>query len=142
MNVSRFCYNYKPQGFINPVCKPVIAATNEYMSSIANTPAIVNGTTQTSQGTRIAATQQATLQENVMATRDIVISNTQINIDAIEQSIYAQLATIGQQRYIPYKPYIPPVIPLSVMELEMATRNVGAPMSNIMRCKGNQSFTR
>jgi hypothetical protein len=141
MNVS-FCYNYKPQGFINPVCKPVIAATNEYMSSIASIPAIVNGTAQTSQRTRIAATQQATLQQNITTARDIAVSNTQINIDAIEQSIYAQLATVGQQRYVPYKPYIPPVIPLSVMQLEMATRNVGTPMTNIMRCKGNQSFTR
>jgi hypothetical protein len=53
------------------------------------------------------------------------------------------LLQLGNDRYLPYQPYIPPVIPPSVIQLDMQTRNVGVPVPvmTIASCKGNQFVT-
>jgi hypothetical protein len=61
----------------------------------------------------------------------------------LSNQIYSQLIQAGAQRYLPYQPYIFPVVPSSVTQLQMATANVGVPMTPItcQSGKGNQTVT-
>ena len=72
------------------------------------------------------------------------IQSTIANATAINSTIYAQLQQVQAQRYAPYQPYVPPVIPSSVMDLQRMTANVGNPMPpvTVMNCKGNQFVTK
>jgi hypothetical protein len=143
MSKSRFCYNYKAPGFIQPCCKPVVCASSTYLNAIASTPSIVNGETRTTQGSLLAAKQQSVLQDANQASITSTIQYTQQNAAAISAQIQGQLDQLTVQRYVPYQPYIYPVVPVSVMQLQMATANVGVPMSffTAMDCKGNQFVT-
>jgi hypothetical protein len=143
MSKSRFCYNYKAPGFIQPCCKPVVCASSTYLNAIASTPSIVNGETRTTQGSLLAAKQQNVLQDANQASITSTIQYTQQNAAAISAQIQGQLDQLTVQRYVPYQPYIYPVVPVSVMQLQMATANVGVPMSffTAMDCKGNQFVT-
>jgi len=143
MSKSRFCYNYKAPGFIQPCCKPVVCASSTYLNAIASTPSIVNGETRTTQGSLLAAKQQSVLQDANQASITSTIQYTQQNAAAISAQIQGQLDQLTIQRYVPYQPYIYPVVPVSVMQLQMATANVGVPMSffTAMDCKGNQFVT-
>lgn len=71
------------------------------------------------------------------------IQSTIQNSNAISAQIYSQLLDINKRRYEPYQPYIYPVIPSSVIQLQMATANVGVPMTPItcLSGKGNQYIT-
>ena len=62
----------------------------------------------------------------------------------VTDTLQRQLATEVEARYQPYRPILPEVIPVSVMELEMRTRNVGVPVPTmtIANCKGVQFVTR
>lgn len=143
MSKSRFCYNYKAPGFIQPCCKPVVCASSTYLNAIASTPSIVNGETRTTQGSLLAAKQKSVLQDAAQASITSTIQYTQQNAAAISAQIQGQLDQLTIQRYVPYQPYIYPVVPVSVMQLRMATANVGVPMSffTAMDCKGNQFVT-
>jgi hypothetical protein len=143
MSKSRFCYNYKAPGFIQPCCKPVVCASSTYLNAIASTPSIVNGETRTTQGSLLAAKQKSVLQDAAQASITSTIQYTQQNAAAISAQIQGQLDQLTVQRYVPYQPYIYPVVPVSVMQLQMATANVGVPMSffTAMDCKGNQFVT-
>jgi hypothetical protein len=143
MSKSRFCYNYKAPGFIQPCCKPVVCASSTYLNAIASTPSIVNGETRTTQGSLLAAKQQSVLQDANQASITSTIQYTQQNAAAISAQIQGQLDQLTVKRYVPYQPYIYPVVPVSVMQLQMATANVGVPMSffTAMDCKGNQFVT-
>jgi len=143
MSKSRFCYNYKAPGFIQPCCKPVVCASSTYLNAIASTPSIVNGETRTTQGSLLAAKQKSILQDANQASITSTIQYTQQNAAAISAQIQGQLDQLTIQRYVPYQPYIYPVVPVSVMQLQMATANVGVPMSffTAMDCKGNQFVT-
>jgi hypothetical protein len=143
MSKSRFCYNYKAPGFIQPCCKPVVCASSTYLNAIASTSSIVNGETRTTQGSLLAAKQKSVLQDANQASITSTIQYTQQNAAAISAQIQGQLDQLTIQRYVPYQPYIYPVVPVSVMQLQMATANVGVPMSffTAMDCKGNQFVT-
>jgi hypothetical protein len=143
MSKSRFCYNYKAPGFIQPCCKPVVCASSTYLNAIASTSSIVNGETRTTQGSLLAAKQKSVLQDAAQASITSTIQYTQQNAAAISAQIQGQLDQLTIQRYVPYQPYIYPVVPVSVMRLQMATANVGVPMSffTAMDCKGNQFVT-
>jgi hypothetical protein len=85
---------------------------------------------------------RANVSQQAITTR--ALQYTINNQNDINATLLSQLNTIRDQRYIPYQPYIPPVMPSSVIQLQMATANVGVPMSanTIMKCKGVQSFTK
>jgi hypothetical protein len=72
------------------------------------------------------------------------IQATIANASIISSTLQGELYQLQAQRYVPYQPYIPPVIPSSVTELIMKTANVGNPMPPISMatCRGSQSVTR
>ena len=141
---NRFCYNYKPSGFIQPCCPPVVAATNSYLSSISCLTLITNGQTQTTQSALLAYRQKCFLQNQTSTMQCNTIQSTVQNTTSISDIIYAQLVQLGKDRYTPYQPYIYPVVPLSVIQLQMATANVGVPKTPItcLTGKGNQTVTK
>jgi hypothetical protein len=137
---NRFCYNYKAKGFINPVCKPVITASSAYLSSITCTTAMSG----VSQGTLLQMKQQSCIQKQTNTILTSTIQSTIQNSDAISNQVYSQLLQAGAERNNAYRPYIYPVVPLSVIQLQMATANVGVPMMPItcLTGKGNQYVTK
>jgi len=134
---NRFCYSYKAPGFINTNCKPVVTATNAYLSSISCTSGVMSGV---SERTRILVIQSS-MQSN--SALQCMIQNTIQQSTMISDQIYSQLLQAGAQRYLPYQPYVYPVLPLSVIQLQMATANVGVPVTPItcLTGKGNQTIT-
>jgi hypothetical protein len=142
-NKSRFCYNYKPQGFVNNCCTPQVCATNSYLSTISTLPNVMNNNTRTSEQSLLLATQRRCIMDtNAINQASTLLYNIQ-NSTIIQSTLYGELVDLRLQRYLPYRPYIPPVIPLSVIQLQMKTANVGVPMSffTIADCKGSQSVT-
>jgi hypothetical protein len=138
---NRFCYNHKAPGFIQPCCKPVVAATNAYLSSMSCASGVVSGQTQS---VLLQLKQQACIQAQTSTMTGCNIQNSIRHTADITSQITGQLAEINKQRYIPYKPYVYPVIPSSVTQLQMMTANVGVPMS-VITClsgKGNQIITK
>lgn len=142
-NPCRFCYSYTPPGPIDNCCKPQVCATNEYISSISALPNVVNNNTRTSEQSLLLYNQQQYLQEVNIVTTSTIIASTILNADSITSTIQGQLLGIKKQRYEPYQPYIYPVVPQSVIDLNMRTRNVGVPASvfTIANCKGSQFVT-
>ena len=137
---NRFCYNYKAPGFIQPCCKPVVAATNAYLSSISCGTGVISGQTQSA---LLQLKQEACIGSQWSTLMSSTIQSTIQNSNAISAQVYAQLLDVNKRRYEPYQPYIYPVIPSSVIQLQMATANVGVPMS-VITClsgKGNQYIT-
>lgn len=100
--------------------------------------------TQTTQRSLLLATQQEQQRINVNTLVTSTVSTTIANSNDITAQLYSQLQVVRNQRYIPYQPYVPPVTPSSVTELQMRTANVGVPMSvfTIANCKGNQFVTK
>ena len=140
---SRFCYNYKPPGLIEPCCTPVVCATNQFLSSIAMIPAVTNNSTRTTESSLLQASVKKQQQEIEQQIAHSTIQSTIVNADAINQNIFSQLIDLKNQRYEPYQPYIYPVIPPSVIELQMRTANVGVGVTpdTIMNCRGSQFVT-
>lgn len=142
-NKCRFCYNYKPQGFIDPCCPPQLCATNSYLSSISTLPNVMNNNIRTTEQSLLLAKQRKFLLDS---NKILLVSTLEYNIQnstLITSTVYGQLLNLRNQRYEPYQPYIPPMIPSSVIQLQMNTINVGVPMSffTIADCKGSQSVT-
>lgn len=69
---------------------------------------------------RRRAEQQSTLTASTLA-------YTLQNQSALQSTIQGQLATLQSQRADRFRPFYPDIIPSSVTQLEMATRNVGVP---------------
>ena len=134
----RFCYSYKPPGFIQPLCD--VSVMN--LSTMATQSTIVNNNTQTNSSSLLLATQQQCLLQSQNAILNSTLQSTINNASSINSTVYSQLLQLRDQRYAPYQPYIPPVVPESVIQLQMMTANVGNRMPDIMRCKGSQSVTR
>ena len=134
----RFCYSYKPPGFIQTICD--VSVMN--LSTMCSQSTIVNNNTQTSCSALLLSRQQQFQLQNQSMILNSTLQSTINNADSINQAVYSQLLDIRNQRYVPYQPYIPPVIPSSVIQLQMMTANVGNTMPNIMKCKGSQSVTR
>lgn len=142
-NKSRFCYNYKPPGLIQPCCQPIVCATNQFLSSISSMSTVTNNNNKTTEQSLLLAKQFELQQCNSVTLLTSTVQYTLLNSTAITSTLYSQMNDLRNLRYQPYQPYIPPVIPSSVMELEMRTINVGVPMSffTMANCKGSQSVT-
>ncbi len=143
MNKSRFCYSYKPPGTINNCCPPVVCATNEHISLISSCIPVIYNSSRTSEKSLLLYGQQQYLQETNAAITNQIVQSTISSVSSITDLVYAQLLQVRQDRFLPFRPYIPEVIPPSVIELQMATVNVGVPQSffTYMNCKGVQSVT-
>ena len=133
----RFCYSYKPPGFIQPVCDISINLT-----TMCSQSTIVNNSTQTNSAALLLATQQKFQLQNQSTILSSTLQSTINNAASINSTVYSQLLDLRNQRYIPYQPYVPEVMPESVLQLQRMTANVGNTMPNIMRCKGSQSVTK
>jgi hypothetical protein len=141
---SRFCYSYKPPGIIENCCNNTIpCATNEYLSSISNTQSAVFNNSKRSEQMLLSGVQQQMYQFNYSTSVTSTVMYTSSNISTITNEIYGQLLQVSTNRYLPYKPYVPMVVPPSVIQLQMETVNTGVPMSffTIADCKGSQSVT-
>ena len=145
MSKSRFCYNYTPTGITTSTyCKPVVSASSTYLSSISCLSNVVNNNMQTTQGSLLQAIQQqhALCAQSTMT--GCSIQNTVSNASNITSTLQGQLLQLAQQRYIPYQPYVPIMMPSSVIQLQMATANVGVAMTPItcLTGKGVQYVTK
>jgi hypothetical protein len=144
INKCRFCYSYKPSGIINNCCPPPICATNEYLSSISSCTPVIYNSSRTSEKSLLLYGQQQYLQEINASVTNQIVQSTIASASSVNDLVYGQLLQVKQNRYLPYRPYIPEVVPQSVIDLQMATVNVGVPQSffTYMDCKGNQTVTR
>jgi hypothetical protein len=139
----RFCYSYKPPGLVEPTCIPVVCATDQFLSSISLLPEVTNNSTRTTESALLQAMIKKQQQCIIQDTTNSTIQSTITNAAAINENIFNELVNLKNQRYVPYQPYIYPVVPPSVMELQMRTANVGVGVSpdTIMNCRGNQFVT-
>lgn len=142
-NKCRFCYNYKWTPPVTNCCQPQLCASNEYLGSISSLTPVVNNNTRTTERSLLLGQQQQffeTLNYNLVSS--LVLSTIQ-NSTSITSTIDGQLLQLRTQRYLPYQPYVYPVVPRSVVELQMATANTGVAHSffTFMDCKGVQSVT-
>ena len=140
---SRFCYNYKPPGIIEPCCQPIVCATDAFLASLSTLPEVVNNSSRTTESSLLQATVRKQQLCNLTKTTNSTIQSTIANAAAINENVFSQLINIRDQRYAPYQPYIYPVVPASVMELQMRTANVGVPhtVNTIANCRGSQFVT-
>ena len=141
---SRFCYSYTPPGPIDNCCyRPPCTTSQPYLSSLANISSVIYNNGQTTERSLLLGAQQQYFRDNSALMTSTIVQSTIANNAAITSSIYGQLYQIRADRYEPYQPYIYPVMPPSVMELQMNTVNVGVPHS-FFTCtdgKGVQSVT-
>jgi len=139
----RFCYSYKPPGLIEPTCIPVVCATDQFLSTISLLPEVTNNSTRTTESALLQAMIKKQQQCNEQDTTKSTIQSTIANAAAINETVFSELINLKNQRYAPYQPYIYPVVPPSVMELQMRTVNVGVGVTpnTIMTCKGSQFVT-
>lgn len=142
-NKCRFCYSYTPPGPIDNCCIPPLCATNEYLGQISSLSKVINNSTRLTERSLLLGSQQQYFQEQSAQHVNKIVQSTISNSDSITSTIYGQLLQVQQQRLLPYQPYIPPVIPQHVIDLQMTTANVGVPHSffTIADCKGVQSIT-
>ena len=139
----RFCYSYTPQGPIEKCCVTTVCATNEHIALISSLPVVTNNSNKTTERSLLLASQQQFFQANNTNQVSSIVSNTIANSSIITSTIQGQLIQIQRDRYLPYRPYIPEVIPQSVIDLQMNTANAGVPHSvfTIANCKGSQFVT-
>lgn len=141
-NTCRFCYSYKPIGPIDNCCTPKMC-TNDDIMIVSSLQSVTNNSTRTTERSLLLQLQQQYIKDNMTTQINSTLQNTIENSPSIVSTIYGQILQVRNDRYIPYKPYIPPIIPSSVMQLQMATVNAGVPESffTIMNCKGSQFVT-
>lgn len=139
----RFCYSYTPPGPVEKCCIPNLCATNEHIALISTLPVVTNNSNKTTERSLLLASQQQWFQANNTNQVSSIVSNTISNSASITSTIQGQLLEVRRDRYLPYRPYIPEVIPQSVIDLQMNTANAGVPHSvfTIANCKGNQFVT-
>ena len=142
-NKCRFCYSYTPPGPVENCCVPTVCATNEFIGQISSLSMVVNNSTRLSERSLLLGSQQQYLQEQAYQQTSSVVYNTIANSTSITSTLYGQLLQVQRERYLPYQPYIPPVMPPSVIQLQMSSINVGVPHSffTVADCKGVQSVT-
>lgn len=135
LNKSRFCYSYKPPGFINKCCKTANECYNISTLSI--------NTTQTTERSLLLASQLKLYKDDYNTHLHKTLHYTNNNISNITSTLYGQLIQLKNDRYQPYQPYVPVVLPPSVMQLQMNSVNVGVPHSifSMNDCKDSQTVT-
>ncbi len=142
-NKSRFCYSYKPPGVIENCCAPPTCSSTENLAIRSSIQTVTFNSTRTSERSLLLYNQQQYLQATQTAAVSSIIQSTIANSAAITSTLQGQREQVAQNRYLPYKPYVPPCLPSSVIQLQMATFNAGVPMSffTAADCKGVQSVT-
>jgi hypothetical protein len=121
----------------------VVCATDQFLSSISLLPEVTNNSTRTTESSLLLAMIKKQQQCITQDTTNSTIQSTITNAAAINENVFSELINLKNQRYTPYQPYIYPVVPASVMELQMRTANVGVGVSpdTIMNCRGSQFVT-
>ena len=140
---SRFCYSYTPPGIIDNCCKVKHCATNEHLELVSSLTMVTFNSTKTSEHSLLLYGQQQYIQEALTTQLNSTVQSTIQNSASITSNLQSQLIAIQKERYLPYRPYIPPVIPQSVIDLQMNTINTGVPHS-VFTCadgKGVQFVT-
>lgn len=139
----RFCYAYTQPGPIDNCCIPKVCATNDHIALVSSLPIVTNNSHKTTERSLLLASQQQMFQTNNTLLVSSLVSNTISNSENITSTLQGQLQEIKRDRYLPYRPYIPPIIPQSVIDLQMNTANAGVPHSvfSITNCKGSQFVT-
>lgn len=137
--ISRFCYSYNPPGVIDKCCN---MGGNKSIS-VASISSVIYNSGQTNTESLLLASQQQCFSYNRSLMTSSIVQSTIANNTTIISSIYEQLSQIKADRYEPYKPYVYPVVPQSVIDLQMNTVNVGVPRSsyNCGNGKGIQFVT-
>ena len=123
------CYNYTPYIF-NPTCCSQQSCNVDLISSTASFPHGLSSQT-------LLNTQMQTYLECNAST--ISGSSYQDNIQnqaIISSTIYSEFLTYGQNRFNKYIRWQPPIIPQSVIDLQMQTANVGVPRTIVEPCSG------
>ena len=136
----RFCYSYTPPGPVENCCVPT---TNNNIALVSSLPVVTNNSNKTTERSLLLGLQQQMFQTNNINQVSSIVSNTVANSASITSTLQGQLQGIQRDRYLPYRPYIPEVIPQSVIDLRMNTANAGVPHSvfTIADCKGSQFVT-
>ena len=137
---SRFCYAYTPPGVIDKCCNAGSVTGNILTTTISS---VIYNSGQTTERSLLLGAQQQYFRDNSAAITSTIVQSTIANNEAITSTIYGELYQIRANRYEPYKPYIYPVVPQSVVDLQMNTVNAGVPHS-IFTCangKGIQFVT-
>ena len=139
----RFCYSYKPKGLVEPCCTPPFCATNSTIALISSLTPVTNNNSRTTERSLLLYGQQEVLMKSYKTNVAQISTSIQLNLSTINRQLTAQLLQLRNDRYLPYQPYMPPVVPSSVIQLDMQTRNVGVPIPvmTIASCKGNQFVT-
>lgn len=137
----RFCYSYKPQGLIQPTCSQPQMPN---LSIISTQTMLTNHSGQTNSSALLKTMTINSQSQHQSTILSSTIQATIANASIISSTLQGELYQLQAQRYVPYQPYIPPVIPSSVTDLIMKTANVGNPMPpiNMATCRGSQSVTR
>ena len=138
----RFCYAYKPPSAVTLCCPTATYKTAD--DTLSTNPRIINNSTQTSDRTLLLQQQKQFAMESYQTIVQSTIAYTLQNQDTITSTLNTQLQTLQKDRYVPFQPYVYPVIPSSVTQLQMATANVGVPMPDLTGCakaKGSQFTT-
>jgi hypothetical protein len=139
-NKCRFCYSYTPSGFIDNCCVPPVCATNEYIGQISSLPMVINNSTRLTERSLLLGSQQQYFAEQSAKAIASTVNYTLQNTTSITSTIYGQLIEVKRERYLPY---VYPVTPPSVIQLQMNNINAGVPHSffTVADCKGVQSVT-
>ena len=109
---------------------------------MSSTTSVINNNIQPTGQTHLQFQQQNLIRAVQSTTINNTIQSTIDNTAAISSTLMGQLATLRDQRYTPYQPYVPPVIPCDVIEFQRMTANAGNPMPPTFRCKGTQFVTK
>jgi hypothetical protein len=112
---------------------------------MASIPSVTNNNIYNSDQALLMTKQKCYLQNIQSTITSGVIQSTITNAAAINSTMYAQLLQVQGQRYTPYQPYIPPVIPSSVTQLHAIQANAGTSIPQVTNCtnaKGSQFVTK
>jgi hypothetical protein len=126
-NKCRFCYSYTPPGPIENCCPPVACTTNERIELISSLQMVTFNSTRTTERSLLLAGQQQFFSEISAQQTASTVQATLANTTGITNTLIGQLIQVQRDRYLPYQPYVPEVMPQHVIDLQMSTINVGVP---------------
>jgi hypothetical protein len=107
----------------------MVCATNEHLQLVSTLQPVIFNSSKTSEKSLLLFNQQQFLQSTQQAALNSTIQNTINNSSIIASTLYGELLQVRRDRYLPYQPYIPPTMPPSLIQFQMATANAGVPHS-------------